>query len=401
MTFAGIEIEAIEKVGGCDIDGVVVGEVVECESVPESDHLHKCRVFDGAETLDVVCGAPNCALGVKAPFARVGAKMPEGFTISKRKLLKKYVSCGMLCSQRELGLSDAHDGIWILPADAVPGTPISEVAGEPEVVFDVEITWNRPDLLSIIGIAREFSAILGRPVRLPAVDFTTSSVPVGTLAAVEVRDSASCPRYTARVINGVRRVPSPDWMRRRLELCGQRSIDVVVDVSNYVMLECGQPLHTFDYARIGGHRIVVRRAAQGEKLRTLDGQDRALDDSMLVIADETTPVALAGVMGGEGSQIEPDTKDVLLESATFDAPCIKRTATKLAMHTESSHRYERGVDPDLADWASRRAASLLATYAGGTVAPRPRRLSGCASSARRRSSECSSTPTAWSRSWRR
>lgn len=367
MTFAGIEIEGIETRGAA-VDGVVVGEVVACASVPESDHLSLCRVFDGKETLDVVCGAPNCALGIKAPFARVGTVLPGGFKISRRKLMKKYESFGMLCAADELGLSSDHSGLLLLDASVPAGTPLIDVLGPPETVFDVEITWNRPDVLSIVGVAREFAALLGRPVTLPAVDYEETAVPVGTLASVEIVDREGCPRYVARVLGDVKRVPSPDWMRRRLELCGQRSIDIVVDVSNYVMLECGQPLHTFDYDRLAEHRIVVRRAGDDETMRTLDEQPRMLDSSLLVIADAREAVAVAGVMGGAGSEIGPKTTTVLLESATFGAPRIKHGATKLGMRTESSHRFERGVDPDLAEWASRRATSLLVRYAGGKAA---------------------------------
>jgi phenylalanyl-tRNA synthetase beta chain len=367
MTFAGIEIEGIETIGST-VEGVVVGEVVACESVPESNHLSLCRVFDGKDTLDVVCGAPNCALGIKAPFARIGTVLPGGFTISRRKLMKKYESFGMLCAADELGLSSDHSGLLVMDASIPTGTPLEAVLGPAETVFDVEITWNRPDVLSIVGVAREFAALLRRPVKLPSVDFAETDVPVASLASVEIVDREGCPRYTARVLADVKRVPSPDWMRRRLELCGQRSIDIVVDVSNYVMLECGQPLHTFDYDRLAEHRIVVRRAGDGELMRTLDAQPRTLDSSLLVIADAREAVAVAGVMGGAGSEIGPDTTTVLLESATFDAPRIKHGATKLGMRTESSHRFERGVDPGLAEWASRRAASLLTQYAGAKVA---------------------------------
>ena len=367
MTFAGIEIEGIETVGGVP-EKLVVAEVRTCEPVPESDHLHKCRVFDGKEELDVMCGAPNCRAGLKSCFAPVGTELPGGFAIAKRKLLKKYESFGMLCSESEIGLSQDHGGIIEVDPSVPAGTPYSELVGKPETVFDVEVTWNRPDLLSIVGIAREFGAILRRPVKLPAVDFAESDVPVESMASVEVLDPAGCPRYTARVIEGVERKPSPEWMRRRLELCGQRSIDIVVDVSNYVMLECGQPLHTFDYDEIRGHRIVVRRAAEGERMRTLDGGDHALDPAKnLVIADAERGVALAGVMGGEDSEIKEGTHCVLLESATFDAPTIKASGTAAGIRTESSHRYERGVDPGLADWASRRAAHLLERHAGGRV----------------------------------
>ena len=367
MTFAGIEIEGIETVGGVP-EKLVVAEVRTCESVPESDHLHKCRVFDGKEELDVMCGAPNCRAGMKSCFAPVGTELPGGFTISKRKLLKKYESFGMLCSNAEIGVSQDHSGIIEVDPSVPVGTPYSELAGKPETVFEVEITWNRPDLLSIIGLAREFGAILHRPVKLPSIDFSETDVPVESKAAVEVLDPVGCPRYTARVIEGVVRKESPEWMRRRLELCGQRSIDIVVDVSNYVMLECGQPLHTFDYNEIHGHKIVVRRAFAGEKMKTLDGNDHELDPAKhLVIADVDRGVALAGVMGGEDSEIKEGTNCVLLESATFDPATIKTSGTSAGIRTESSHRYERGVDPGLADWASRRAAHLLEKYAEGRV----------------------------------
>ena len=367
MTFAGIEIEGIETVGGVP-EKLVVGEVRTCESVPESDHLHKCRVFDGTQELDVMCGAPNCHAGMKSCFAPVGTELPGGFTISKRKLLKKYESFGMLCSEAEIGVSEDHSGIIEVDPSVPAGTPYASLVPPPETVFEVEITWNRPDLLSIIGLAREFGAILHREVKLPAIDFVETDVPVESKAAVEIQDPVGCPRYTARVIEGVVRKASPDWMRRRLELCGQRSIDIVVDVSNYVMLECGQPLHTFDYNEIHGHKIIVRRAFEGEKMKTLDGNDHALDPAKhLVIADVDRAVALAGVMGGEDSEIKEGTNCVLLESATFAAPTIKTSGTSAGIHTESSHRYERGVDPGLADWASRRAAHLLATYAEGHV----------------------------------
>lgn len=367
MTFAGIEIEGIETQGGV-ADKLIVGEVRSCESIPESDHLHKCRVFDGKEELDVMCGAPNCRTGLKSCFAPVGTELPGGFTISKRKLLKKYESFGMLCSEAEIGLSDSHGGIIEVDPSIPAGTPYSQLVGEPETIFEVEITWNRPDVLSIIGLAREFGAILHRPVKLPDVSFTENETAVEGKVAVEIQDPKGCPRYTARVIEGVERRESPEWMKKRLELCGQRSIDIVVDVSNYVMLECGHPLHTFDYNEIHGHKIVVRRAAEGETMKTLDGIERKLDPALhLMIADADRSVALAGVMGGEDSEIKEGTTCVLLESATFDPPTIKTSGTSAGIRTESSHRYERGVDPDLADWASRRAAHLLERYAGGSV----------------------------------
>lgn len=366
ITFAGIEIEGIEQVGPC-FDNIVAGEVRACEPHPNSDHLHVARVFDGETETQVVCGAPNCRVGIIVPFAKIGAVMADGMVIKKGKL-RGVESFGMLCSARELGLSGDHDGILEMDPATKPGTPLAEIYGESETVFEVEITWNRPDCLSIIGIAREFAAILGRPLKLPSVDFPVSTQKAADLCSVTVHDTAQCPDYLARVLTHVERLPSPDWMRKRLELCGMRSIDIVVDVSNYVMLECGQPLHTFDYDCVAGHAIHVRNAAEGEKIKTLDGVERTLDAGMLVIADDNGPLAIAGVMGGEGSEIRPETHAVLLESASFAAPSIKCTATALEMRTESSHRFERGVDPFLPDWASRRACALLVQHANGVVA---------------------------------
>ncbi len=367
ITFAGIEIEGIEQVGP-SLDGIVAAEIRECMPHPDSDHLHIAKVFDGQNELQIVCGAPNCRNGMISALARIGAVIPNGgFKIKKGKL-RGVESFGMLCSARELSLSDDGSGIMELPEGTKPGTPLANLFGSCETVFEVEVTWNRPDCLSIIGVAREFAAILGRPLKMPAIDFPETEVPASSLCSVQVKNKSACPDYTARVLPHVERRPSPDWMRKRLELCGQRSIDIVVDVSNYVMLECGQPLHTFDYECVAGHGIIVRNAGDGEKIRTLDGCERTLDSTMLVIADKETPLAVAGVMGGEGSEIRPGTTSVLLESASFCAPSIKSTATRLGMHTEASHRYERGVDPFLTDWASRRACHLLAAYANATVA---------------------------------
>jgi len=369
LTFAGVEVEGIEEIGVALDDHFVVGEVLTCEAHPNSDHLHVCTVSDGAETLPVVCGAPNCRAGVRVALAKIGAVIPEGGFAIKPAKLRGAVSRGMLCSARELKLSDDHSGILIFDDSAAPGTPLQTVLPPPETVLDLEITWNRPDCLSIIGLAREFAALLGRPLRRPAVDFETAGEPVERLAAVRVEAPALCPRYTARVLTQVQDGPSPAWMRRRLEQCGIRPLGLIVDVTNYVMLECGQPLHAFDHTRLADRTIIVRQARAGERIRTLDGVDRTLDASMLVIADAREPVAVAGVMGGAGSEIAPGTTTVLVESALFAAPSIKTTATALALRSESSHRFERGVDPDLADWASRRAVSLLARHGGARVAP--------------------------------
>ena len=372
LIFSGIEVEGIDTDGPVLDEHFVVGEVLTCEAHPNSDHLHVCTVSDGSDKpLQIVCGAPNCRAGLKTALAKLGAVVPDGGFVIKPAKLRGIASSGMLCSASELKISSENSGIMELPADLVPGTKLADIKSlfpPPETVLDLEITWNRSDCFSMIGIAREFSALLGRPLKKPAVDFEEKGAPVETLAKVSV-ESPNCMRYTARVLTGVQDGPSPDWMVKRLEQCDVRSLGLIIDVTNYVMLECGQPLHAFDHTHLADQTIIVRQAKEGEILKTLDGVDRKLSPSMLVIADRDRPVALAGVMGGEESGIEEGTtRTVLVESALFAAPCIKHTATDLAMRSEASYRFERGVDRDLADWASRRAVSLLVKYGGGTVA---------------------------------
>jgi phenylalanyl-tRNA synthetase beta chain len=368
LTFSGIEVEGVETVGAALDDHFVVGEVLTCTAHPNSDHLHVCTVSDGARELQIVCGAPNCAAGLKVPLATVGAIVPEGGFAIKKAKLRGVESFGMLCSARELKLSNEHAGLLVLDPALKTGTPMREVLPLPETVFDLEITWNRSDCLSMIGIAREFAAVLKRPLRLPEIRFAETGEPVAGYARVVIEDPVQCPRYTARVLTGITDGPSPEWMRRRLEACGVRPISLIVDVTNFVMLECGQPLHAFDYTTLAERTIIVRRAKSGETIRTLDGIERTLDGEMLVIADAARATAVAGVMGGANTEIAVGTSQVLLESATFAAPAIKRTATRLGVRTESSHRYERTVDGDLADWGSRRAVALLAELGGATVA---------------------------------
>ena len=372
LTRSGLQVEGIETTGPEPLsDFFVVVEVKTCEPHPDSDHLHVTTVTDGKETWQVVCGAPNCRAGLKTAFAKIGAVIPDGgFKIKKGKL-RGVESFGMLCSSKELALPGGdHSGIMELPPDAPVGAFLRDVVGgeKPETVFDIEVTWNRPDALSVIGLAREFSAILGRPLKMPAVDFVESETDVNDEVKVTVEDVVRCPRYTARVVTSVQDGPSPDFMRTRLEACGVRSLGLLVDVTNYVMLECGQPMHAFDYRTLAGREIVVRDARPGETIKTLDGVERKLDESMLVIADAEKPSAVAGVMGGEGSEIAAGTDRVLIESALFEPTSTKYTATKLGLGTESSYRYIRGVDKDLADWSSRRAAHLLQKYGKAVVA---------------------------------
>ena len=367
LTFSGTEVEGIETVGST-YEGFIVAEVRSVGKHPNADKLSLCHVFDGRQELQVVCGAPNVQAGGRYPFAPVGVTLPDGSLTIKKAKIRGVESFGMLCSESELGLSQDHSGLLALDAKWPAGTPLADVLGPPETVLELEVTPNRPDCLSLIGIARELAAVYRRPLRIPAVALAESGPAVDTLARVEVEDAQGCPRYTARVVSGVKVGPSPAWMQKRLQLAGIRAINNLVDITNYVMLECGQPLHAFDRDLLRDGRIVVRRARAGERMTTLDGIDRELGDAMLVIADAARPVAVAGVMGGAGSEIRDATTTVLLESAAFKPTSVRSTARKLGLSTESSYRFERGVDVENVEWAGRRAAALLAELGGGAVA---------------------------------
>ena len=372
LTRAGLQVESIETVGGEPLsDLIVVAEVVECEAHPDSDHLHVCKVTDGKETFQVVCGAPNMRKGIKTAFAKIGAFIPEFGEKIKKGKIRKVESFGMCCSEKELHIGAGNAGIIEYPAETPVGALVRDVANlpKPEVVFDIEVTWNRPDALSIVGLAREYAAILHRPLTMPAVDFTEEATPVESEVKVVVEDPVKCPRYTARVVTSMTPdAPSPELMAKRLELCGVRSLGLAVDVTNYVMLELGQPLHAFDHTKLKDRTIVVRDAKEGEEMMTLDGVVRKLDPSMLVICDSEKPNAVAGIMGGEDSGIAPGTTTVMLESALFETTSTKFTATKLGLASEAAYRYIRGVDKDLADYASRRAAHLLQKYGAAKIA---------------------------------
>jgi phenylalanyl-tRNA synthetase beta chain len=387
LTMLGIEVEGTRKLGG-EFEGIVVAQVLTKEKHPHADKLSVCRVHDGQGERQIVCGAQNFKPGDKTALILPGHALPaqpgqEPFTIKVGKL-RGVESQGMMCSPKELGLSEEAAGLLILKEDARVGQLFAEYLGRPgsDEVYDLEITPNRPDLNSVIGIAREVSALTGAPLRLPELAAPAPAGPPDTspppmaegLVAVRLADPELCPRYTARVIRGVKIAPSPDWLKRLLESVGIRAISNVVDVTNYVMLETGQPLHAFDLrllAKTGPDAkpvIVVRRAAEGEKFTTLDGQERTLTSRMLLIADEAKPVALAGIMGGQNSEIHPDTADVLLESACFKPQNIRLSSKQLDLRTESSYRFERGSDIGICDWASRRAAQLILETAGGQLA---------------------------------
>ena len=372
LTRAGLQVEGVETVGEAPLDDhFVVGEIVKCEPHPDSDHLHVLEVSDGKESLQVVCGAPNARAGLKTAFSKIGAVIPNGGFRIKKGRLRGIDSFGMCCSSAELNLPGGnHDGIMEFPPETPTGAFLRDVlpGDKPEVVFDIEVTWNRPDALSIIGIAREFAAILHREVKLPDVSFAECDMPVESEVKVVVEDPVRCPRYTARVALDAKDGPSPELMAKRLELCGVRSLGICVDVTNYVMLELGQPMHAFDYTKLRDRTIVVRDARDGETIKTLDGMERKLDPTMLVICDAERPNAVAGIMGGEESGVAAGTSSLLLESALFECESTKYTATKLGLASESSYRYIRGVDKDLAEFASRRAAHLLQKYAGAKIA---------------------------------
>lgn len=389
LTMLGLEVEGVHKIGG-EFDGIVVAQVITRDKHPNADKLSLCRVNDGTGERQIVCGAQNFKAGDKVPLIVPGASLPlkpgdkEPFTIKVGKI-RGVESHGMMCSPQELGLPDQVDGLLILREDAKVGQPFAEYLGRSggDVVYDLEITPNRPDWNSVIGIAREIAALTGNPLRIPELPERSSEgrvtrvsdlseSEVSEIVSVRIEDSELCPRYTARVIKGVKIGPSPDWLKNALEKVGVRSISNVVDVTNFVMLEIGQPLHAFDYHLIaksadGKPTIVIRRAAEGEKFKTLDGQERTLTNEMLLIADEQKGIALAGIMGGQNTEINDQTVDVLIESAYFNPKNIRRTSKLLGLRSDSSYRFERGADVGICDWASRRAAQLILETAGGQL----------------------------------
>jgi phenylalanyl-tRNA synthetase beta chain len=366
LTFAGLEVEAIETIGS-DFAGVVVGEVLAVEPHPDADKLRLCTVnFGGEDTMQVVCGAPNVEVGGKYPFAPVGTTLPCGITLKKAKI-RGVQSMGMLCAKDELDLGEDHSGLLVLDASLAPGTPFVQVWGEPETVIELEITPNRPDCLSMIGVAREMAVLYGSELNVPAYGIVETEDDVNDEISVQVEDHEKCPRYTARVLKNVTIGPSPEWMQQRLEAAGIRPINNVVDITNYVMLETGHPLHAFDKDLVAGGTIIVRDAKPGEKMHTLDDVERELTEDMLVIADAEKPSAVAGVMGGNVSEINDDTTTILLEAAAFETSTIRHTAKKLGLSTDSSYRFQRGVNTDSVEWASRRAAELMCELAGARV----------------------------------
>ncbi|MCK4272363.1 phenylalanine--tRNA ligase subunit beta, partial [bacterium] len=365
LTLTGTEIASITPLAG-DLSGVLVGKVISKDKHPRADRLSVCRVDVGEEILTIVCGAPNVAVGQKVPTALLGSSLPGGFKIEAREI-RGVFSQGMICSERELNISGEAAGIMILADDAPVGKPLKEVIPLEDVVLEAELTRNRSDCMSMMGIAREVAIICQTSLRKPAVTLSEGQKDVDKLVRVNIKDVEGCPRYTARLIQGVKVGPSPFWLSRRIAAAGVRSINNVVDVTNYVMLELGQPLHAFDYDLLAGSKIQVRRAWRGEKFITLDEKEHILDPEVLLICDGQKPVALAGIMGGLHSEVSAGTQNILLESAYFHPAIIRRGSKKLNISTESSQRFERGVDPNGLVFALDRAAQLIAELAGGTV----------------------------------
>jgi phenylalanyl-tRNA synthetase beta chain len=364
LTMAGLEIEST-KILGRGLENVFTAKILKIAKHPNADRLSLCEVQCGREVVSLVCGASNMKEGDKVALAKPGATLPNGLTIKVSKI-RQVESHGMLCSEVELGLADTSNGIMILPPDLPDGKPLLQAMPLADTLFEVNVTPNRGDCLSMLGLAREVAANYHRPlkIKVPAV----KEGKIKSEVQVRIIDQALCPRYTCRVLQGIKLGPSPQWLARRLEFCGIRSINNIVDATNYVMLELGQPLHAFDLRQIHGGRIEVRRAKEKEAMKTLDGQVRQLQKDDLVIADQDRVLALAGVMGGEDSGIVDDTVDLLLESACFSPNSVRKTSKRLSLATESSYRFERGVDPNGCKAAMDRLTEVIQSVAGGGLA---------------------------------
>ena len=368
LTMAGIEVGGVEQVGGWT--DCYVGHVLAIEPHPNADRLRLCTVDIGGEELQVVCGAPNVAEQQKIAFAKVGATLFNTHSGKVEPLkaakIRGVTSEGMICSVLELGIGEEHDGILVLPDDAPIGTPLADYLGD--AVLELEVTANRPDCFSVVGVAREVAAITGTTVTEPDETYPEAGGPIEAQASVEIADPELCARYTAALLTGISVGPSPEWLQDRLMRAGQRPINNIVDVTNYVMLETGQPLHAFDFDKVAGGRIIVRQAAQGEKHVTLDGVERELAPPMVVIADPEKAVGLGGVMGGANTEVTPETRNILLESASFHPFNTRRTADDLKLRTEASLRFEKGWRQGLPPVGLRRAVKLMLEVAGGEAA---------------------------------
>ncbi len=363
LTLAGLEVEEYREIRA---EGIFVGKILSVEDHPHAQNLKVCEVQVQNEIYTTVCGAPNVAVGLLVPFALPGALLPHGRV--EKTQIRGVLSSGMILSREELGLEEKSSGIWELPSDTKPGEDLVRLLELPDTLLNLKITSNRPDLLGIYGLAREFSALFDTDLREINLAFPEGEMPAEALASVEVESGEDCARYVARVIQSVLWRPSPLSVEARLLKCGMRPISLIVDLTNYVMLELGHPLHAFDYEKLWERKIIVRRAREGEGIRTLDGLERLLSPEILVIADGKRPVAVAGVMGGEETEVSPGTRTVLLEAASFSPARVRRGSRILGLRTEASLRFERGLSPEGVDFASRRFCSLLASFSGGRIA---------------------------------
>ncbi|MBM7625005.1 phenylalanine--tRNA ligase subunit beta [Sporohalobacter salinus] len=367
LTMAGLEVDRVEYQAE-GLEDIIIGEILEVNDHENADKLSLCLVDLGDTKEEIVCGAPNVEVGAKSPVAPVGTKLPTGMRVEEAEI-RGVKSRGMLCSADELDLQEERaEGIMILDSDLEVGSKFTETLGFDDVIFELDLTPNYADCLSMIGVAREIAVMTDNELQLPKPEIVEEGPEIAELTSVQVEDEELCPRYTARVIKNVEVKESPLWLRQRLKAVGIRPINNIVDITNYVLMEFGQPLHAFDYNVLTENRIVVRQAENGEKMITLDEEERELDENMLVIADAQRPVCIAGVMGGAESEVTTETTDVLLEAANFNSVSIRQTAKKLGLHSESSHRFERGVDINSSDLASRRAIELILDLAGGEVA---------------------------------
>ncbi|HEU65495.1 MAG TPA: phenylalanine--tRNA ligase subunit beta [Chloroflexi bacterium] len=369
LTMAGLEVKGTQTIGGT-WDKVVIGEVIALNPHPNADRLKLATVALGIEQVTTVCGASNIGIGQRVPFAHIGARLVDPHTgeviVVKPAKIRGVASEGMVCSEKELGISDSHEGILVLPPEATIGVPLGNYLGD--VIFDLDITPNRPDCLSVIGIAREIAALTGELLRLPEIHYEELGDPIDSFASVDIADPNLCPRYCATLITGIKIDSSPGWLQQRLNSCGMRPINNVVDVTNYVMLEYGQPLHAFDYHKLKGGQIIVRRAGNGETITSLDGTKRVLNSGMLVIADKEEAVAVAGIMGGLDSEVTDKTGTILLESANFNQAVIRRGCSHLQLQSEASIRFDKGLNSELPLLPLKRATQLLLELAGGRAA---------------------------------
>jgi len=365
LTMAGLEVESVARVSP-GFTGVVAARILSIRPHPHGEKLSLCEVTAGGGSIPIVCGAPNVREGILVPLAKVGATIPGGYTI-KSSRIRGELSEGMLCSEEELGIGEDASGIMVLPETLSPGQDLASALNLEDTVLEVGITPNRPDCLSILGIAREVAALTGARVRYPKTAAREGGEDIRDLTSVDILDPDLCPRYTARMVKGITIGPSPGWMRLRLEASGMRAINNAVDVTNFVMLECGQPLHAFDFRFLEEGRIVVRGSRDGEEFTSLDEKVRILDAKTLMICDGVKPVAIAGIMGGLNSEVKEDTETILLESAYFTPSSIRRSSKRMGLSTEAAYRFERGIDPEGVLWALDRSARLLAELSGGRV----------------------------------